>query len=126
MTKTVIKIVSAFAALFFAQSAIAQDFGAAPADYEYAVHDYVEARLVDSRGAQVQFQGRPYPVIATFRRGQAFAAWAVDVRIRANINGGRRGGFVPHTVILIDGEAVAFEDDIYDVERIRPNRIARR
>ena len=105
-------------------SAIAQDFGPQPADYRYSAQDYVESRLADSRGARVYFESEPYPVYADFGRYGEMAAWAVDVSVRSRVNSRHHDGYMYYTVVFVDGEPVAFENDIGGLEPIRSSRYA--
>jgi|GEM_PF-1272280 len=114
----------------FAASAIAADYGVMPADYgvmpadyESASEDYVLSRLADERGARFQFVSAPYPVFADFEGHGNLAAWAVDVRVRSRMASGRMGGYLPYTVIFVDGEPVAFEEDIRGVERVSDHQL---
>jgi len=107
--------------------ALAQDFGPQPADYRYSVEDYVESRLANSRGARISVESRPYPVYADFgRRHGEIAAWAVDISVRSHVRSRRHDGYMRYTVIFVDGEPVAFEDDIRGLEVARSARYASR
>lgn len=105
--------------------AAAQGYDSMPTDFRYATVDYVESRLVDSRGARIVYDSDPYPVYADFGRNGAYDAWAVDIRVRARTGSGY-GGYTPYTVIFVDGEPVAFESDIGGVEVARSARFAGR
>ncbi len=113
-----------FAAGIMLSGALAQDFGPQPADYRYAAEDYVESRLSNSRGARISIESRPYPVYADFGRHGEIAAWAVDISVRSHVNSRRHDGYMQYTVIFVDGEPVAFEDDIRGVEVARSSRYA--
>ena len=115
-----------FAAGLMLGAAIAQDFGPAPADYRYAAEDYVESRLANSRGARVTVNSRPYPVYADFGRHGEVAAWAVDISVRSHVRSRRHDGHMNYTVIFVDGEPVAFEEDIRGMEVVRSGRYASR
>ena len=124
---TMIKyLTGVLAAGMMVTGALAQDFGPQPADYRYAVEDYVMSRLADSRGARVSVDSRPYPVYADFGRHGEIAAWAVDISVRTHVRSRRHDGYMHYTVIFVDGEPVAFEDDIRGVEAVRSSRYARR
>ncbi len=115
-----------FAAGMMLTGALAQDFGPEPADYRYAVEDYVESRLTNSRGARVSIESRPYAVYADFGRHGEIAAWAVDIGVRSHVSSRRHDGYMRYTVIFVDGEPVAFENDIRGVEIARSSRYASR
>jgi len=42
----------------------------------------------------------------------------VDVRVKARLPGGGRGGFVPYTVLFLDGEAIALNEDARRLVRL--------
>lgn len=94
-----------------AASAFAADFGAAPSAYETAAQEYIAERLADPRAARFQFMSKPYQVFADLRGYQGLPCWAVDVRVKARLPGGGYGGYVPYTVLFLDGEAIALEGD---------------
>lgn len=96
---------------------IAADFGMAPADYESEVESYFGERLEDPRSARIQYRGEPYQVFADLRGYEGLPCWAVDVRVKARLPGGGYGGYVPYTVIFLDGEAIALEDDLQRMVR---------
>lgn len=107
-------LIGAAAALTLAASAIAQDlaaFGESPAAYQEEVEAYFAERLEDPRSARFQYVGEPYPVFADVSGYEGLPCWAVDVRVKSRLPGGGFGGYVPYTVILFDGEAVALEED---------------
>ncbi len=114
-----------FAVLMVA-SAAAQEFGPAPSDYRYSTQDYVESRLYNARGARISFDGEPYPVFADFGRRGEYAAWAVDISVRTSVRGRGYDGYMHYTVIFVDGEPVAFEQDIGGVEVAGSSRYASR
>ena len=106
------KIAIGVSAAFLASaSALAADFGVAPSGYEAAVEDYFSERLEDPRAARIQVTSEPYQVFADMQGYEGLPCWAVDVRVKARMPGGGFGGFVPYTVIFMDGEAVALEAD---------------
>jgi len=115
-------LVGAAAAAAIFTCAHAQSFGMMPADYQYSAQDYIESRLVNARGMSLRFAGQPYPVYATFRGGRRVPAWAVDVQVRARLESRRSGRTMYYSVIFVDGEPVAFADDIYDVEEAQRDR----
>ncbi|MEO0880204.1 MAG: hypothetical protein AAFY22_10890 [Pseudomonadota bacterium] len=98
--------------------AIAANFGPAPGDYETAVRDFMEERLTNPRAARYQFDGSPYKVYADLGGYEGVAGWAVDVRVKSRLPSGGFGGFMPYTVIFIDGDAVALEDEVQQLTRL--------
>ena len=115
-----------FAAGLMLTGALAQDFGPAPADYRYSAEDYAMSRLANSRGARITINSRPYPVYADFGRRGEVAAWAVDITVRSHVSSRRYDGYMQYTVIFVDGEPVAFEEDIRGMEIARGSRYASR
>lgn len=114
------------AAAFMLTGALAQNFGPQPADYRYSAEDYAESRLANARGARVRIESRPYQVYADFGRHGEIAAWAVDISVQSHVNSRRHDGYMRYTVIFVDGEPVAFENDIRGVEAARSSRYASR
>lgn len=114
MTFLKIMFIAAFAAF---GAGAPSDYGPEPAQYETALVDYVHSRLADARGARIVVDSEPYRVIADFGADGEFAAWAVDIRVRARLASGGAGGFIGYTVIFVNGEPVAFDDDIAGVKR---------
>lgn len=107
-------ILAAVAAFALGASAIAQDldvFGPSPVAYEDEIKAYFAERLEDPRTARFHFVSEPYPVFADVSGYEGLPCWAVDVRVRARLPEGGFGGYMPYTVILLDGEPVAFEED---------------
>ncbi|WP_428407598.1 hypothetical protein [Hyphococcus sp.] len=100
------------ASLAFGAFAIAADFGSAPSDYEALTVEYFGERLTDPRSARYDFVGEPYQVFADLRGYQGVPCWAVDVRVKAKMPNGDLGGYVPYTVLFLDGEAIALEADV--------------
>lgn len=100
------------AAAFAVTAAVAADFGTMPANYESSAESYISDRLADPRSARFQFVGEPYQVYADLAGYEGVACWAVDVRVKARLPGGGQGGYVPYTVLFIDGRPVAFEQDV--------------
>lgn len=89
-----------------------------PDNYPVLAADYVEGRLDDSRGAKVQIVSEPYRVIADIEGNDGLPGWGVDVRVKSRLPGGSYGGYVPYTVIFVDGEAVALDDDTSELTRV--------
>lgn len=114
--KTMMAGVAAAAAL--GAAAIAADFGSAPADYQAAAQDYVTDRLTDPRSARFQFQSEPYQVFADIKGYEGLPCWAVDVRVKARMPNGGYGRYVAYTVLFLDGEAIALEEDAQRMVRI--------
>ncbi|MGE0408978.1 MAG: hypothetical protein AB7P23_06920 [Amphiplicatus sp.] len=106
------------AAIALSAYAAAADFGPAPVNYESTAEAYISERLVDPRNARIEFVGAPYRVYADIAGRRDVACWAVDVRVKARTPSGRSGGYLPYTVIFLDGKAVAFEEDIRHVSRV--------
>lgn len=88
-----------------------------PDDYQVRAADYVESRLADARGAKVQVVSEPYRVVADLKGYEGLPGWGVDVKVRARLPSGSYG-YAPYTVIFIDGEAVALDDDLSDLTRV--------
>jgi hypothetical protein len=109
MLKSVISAAAGVALLFGVSSAV--EIKPCPDDYPVRAADYVQSRLDDARGAKVQVVSEPYRVIADLEGYEGLPGWGVDVRVKSRLPGGGFGGFVPYTVIFIDGEAVALDDD---------------
>lgn len=99
------------ATLAMTASVAASSFGPAPGDYQNAAQAYVLARLDDARGARFEFLGEPYMVYADIAGYEGLPCWAIDVRVKSRLPSGRVGGYVPYTVIFLDGEPIAFKDD---------------
>lgn len=89
----------------------AADFGNCPPDYQTIAATYIGERLANPHNARIEFVGDPYPVIADVSGYEGLPCWAVDVRVKARLPNGRVGGYVPYTVILYDGKAIAFKED---------------
>lgn len=96
----------------------ASDIKPCPDDYPVRAADYVESRLDDARGAKVQVVSQPYRVIADIEGYEGLPGWGVDVRVKSRLPGGSYGGYVPYTVIFVDGEAVALDDDASELTRV--------
>lgn len=96
----------------------AGEIKACPDNYPVLAADYIEARLDDSRGAKVQVVSEPYRVIADIEGYKGLPGWGVDVRVKSRLPSGSYGGFIPYTVIFVDGEAVALDDDASELTRV--------
>jgi hypothetical protein len=105
-------ILGAAAALALGSGVMAADFGPAPANYESDVEAYFATRMNDPNTARYDFVSEPYQVIADLRGYEGLPCWAVDVRVKSRLPGGGYGGYVPYTVLFLDGEAIALEDDV--------------
>ena len=106
------------AALVLGAAAIAADFGAMPADYEATAEAYISDRLTDPRSARFDFVSEPYQVYADLNGYEGLPCWAVDVRVKARMPNGGLGGYVPYTVIFLDGEAIALRGDLRRMARL--------
>jgi len=96
----------------------AGDIKPCPDDYPVRAVEYVEGRLPDARGAKVQVVSEPYRVIADLKGYEGLPGWGVDIRVKSRMPSGQLGGYVPYTVIFVDGEAVALDDDLSDLTRV--------
>jgi len=105
------------AAFALGAGVVAQDFGAAPADYEALVVDYFGERLSEPRTARYQFVSEPYQVFADVSGYEGLPCWAVDVRVKSRLPNGAYGGYVPYTVLILDGEPIALEDEVVRMVR---------
>lgn len=105
------------AALALTAGVVAQDFGPEPANYEALVVDYFGERLTDPRTARFQFTSEPYQVFADIAGYEDLPCWAVDVRVKSRMPNGSYGSYVPYTVIILDGEPVALEDEVIRMVR---------
>lgn len=105
------------AAFALSAGVVAQDFGPAPANYETLVADYFGERLTDPRTAKYQFTSEPYQVFADISGYEGLPCWAVDVRVKSRLPNGEYGGYVPYTVLILDGEPVALEDEVIRMVR---------
>lgn len=106
------------AAAALATGAFAADFGPMPVDYQSAAESYISGRLTDPRAARFQFVGEPYQVVADFSGRQDVGCWAVDVRVKARLPGGRTGAYQTYTVLFVNGAAIALEDDARSLDRV--------
>ncbi|HBS32722.1 MAG TPA: hypothetical protein DEA40_13435, partial [Parvularcula sp.] len=59
-----------------------------------------------------------YRIVADLEGYKGLSGWGVDVRVKSRLPGGAYGGYVPYTVIFINGEAVALDDDASDLTRV--------
>ncbi|MEM8772945.1 MAG: hypothetical protein AAGD92_14955 [Pseudomonadota bacterium] len=126
MRKSLFGVAAGIMALAAVAAVSASDFGPQPINYEETTHDYLESRLTNKRGARIVFDSEPYQVIADFGDGVSASAWAVDIRVRARLQSRSYGGYMPYTVIFVDGEPVAFSEDIVSVERVERTIVASR
>ena len=99
-------------------TALAEDFGPAPANYEDAAKIYVTDRLTHPRSPRFQFTSEPYQVIADIQGYEDLPCWAVDVRVKARLPGDGYGGYIPYTVLFVNGEAVALKQDVKHLSRL--------
>jgi hypothetical protein len=104
-------LISGIAAAVLTVGAIAADFGPRPANYEASAEAYITDRLSDPRGAEFAFVGEPYRVFADVAGYEGLACWAIDVRVKERLPGGRMGGYTPFTVLFLEGQPIAFEED---------------
>ncbi len=99
----------AVAAACFAVSAQAED-SAPPTNYQEKAVDYIESRSENAHSVRVAFQGQPYPIKADIGRHNNVDAWAVDVRVRYQMDRGATGR-QHYTVVFVDGRPVALDQD---------------
>lgn len=104
-------ILGLVASLAFTASLAAADFGPLPADYQSAAQGYISERLADARSARFEFLGEPYMVYADIAGYEGLACWAVDMWVKSRLPSGAVGGYVPMTVIFLDGAPIALKDD---------------
>jgi hypothetical protein len=114
--KTVTSAAAGVAFLF--GSSFAGAIAPCPDDYPVRAVDYIEARLDDARGAKVQVVSEPYRIIADIEGYEGLPGWGVDVRVKSRLPSGAFGGYVPYTVIFVDGRAVALDDDASGLTRV--------
>ena len=113
------KAIAGFAAAaVMSAAAFALDFGPMPANYESAAEEYISSRMVDARGVRLQFNGEPYKVYADVSGYEALPCWAVDVRVKERLPTGAIGGYVPYTVLFLDGRPIAFKEDARRISRL--------
>ena len=89
-----------------------------PDDYPVQAASYVEGRLADDRGARVQVVSEPYRVEADINGHSDLPGWGVDVRVKSRLPNGAMGGYVPYTVIFVNGEPVALSEDTSELTRV--------
>ncbi len=89
-----------------------------PDDYPVQAASYVEYRLADDRGARVQIVSEPYRVEADINGHADLPGWGVDVRVKSRLPNGDMGGYVPYTVIFVNGEPVALCEDTSQLTRV--------
>lgn len=104
-------------ALLFGVST-AGDITPCPDDYPVLAADYVQSRLGDARGSKVQVVSEPYRVIADLEGYEGLPGWGVDIRVKSRMPSGALGGYVPYTVIFVEGEAVALNEDLAELTRV--------
>lgn len=106
------------AAMSMSAAAFALDFGPSPTNFESAAQDYIASRLEDSRAMRFQFQGEPYKVYADVSGYEGLPCWAVDLRVKERLPTGAVGGYVPYTVLFLDGRPIAFKEDARRISRL--------
>ncbi len=104
------------AALFAASQAA--DIAPCPDDYGLQAAGFVETRMEDARGSRVQVVSEPYRVAAEISGLNGVEGWGVDVKVRSRLPDGRYGGYVPYTVIFVDGAPVALCADASELQRV--------
>lgn len=114
--KTAVSAAAAIGLLFGVATAV--DIKPCPDDYQTLAVEYVQSRLADARGSKVQIVSKPYRVIADLKGYEGLPGWGVDIRVKSRMPSGALGGYVPYTVIFVDGEAVALDDDLSDLTRV--------
>lgn len=116
LSKSLISIAASAVALFAAAQAV--DVAPWPDDYGSLAASYVETRIEDTRGARVELVSEPYRVEADVAGYAGLEGWGVDVRVRSRLPNGTYGGYVPYTVIFIDGVPVALCEDASELTRV--------
>ncbi len=99
-------------------SAIASDFGPAPANYESAAEAYVTKRLSDPFAAQMQAVSEPYQVLVDLKGHDGLPCWAVDMRVKARLPAGDMSRAVPVTVLFHSGKPIALREDTQHFARL--------
>ena len=99
-------------------SSQAGDVAPCPDDYTAQAVSYVESRLSDARSARVQIVSEPYRLEADVSGYSDVEGWGVDIRVKSRLPTGEFGGYVPYTVIFVDGEAVALCEDTTELTRV--------
>ena len=108
-----------FAMVCSVAGARAQDFGAAPANYQTDVKSYFVSRVAEPQGMRMKFSGRPYRVYADLRSIDDAPCWAVDFYASVKIeNSGRSTRYQRYTVIFYQGRPVALKTDLPEVSRV--------
>lgn len=114
--KTALSLAAGAAALFAA--AQAADVAPVPADYQIQASTYVESRLIDARGARIQVVSEPYRIAADVNGHSGVEGWGVDIKVRSRLPNGSYGGYIPYTVIFVNGEPVALCEDARELARV--------
>ncbi len=112
----VLSLVAGAAALFAVSQA--SDVAPCPDDYRLQAASYVESRLSDSHGARVQVVSEPYRVATDLKGYSGLEGWGVDIKVRSRLPTGEFGGYVPYTVVFIDGVPVALCEDTQELTRV--------
>ncbi len=116
LAKSVLSFAIGAAALIAVSQA--SDIAPCPDDYGAQAANYVEGRLLDSRGARVQILSEPYRVSADVAGVDGVQGWGVDVKVRSRLPSGEYGGYVPYTVIFVNGQPVAICEDADKLMRV--------
>jgi len=116
LRNSVLSMVIGAAALFAAGQA--SDIAPCPDDYRVQAANYVESRLTDAHGARVQVVSEPYRIATNLKGYSGLEGWGVDIKVRSRLPNGEFGGYVPYTVVFINGEAVALCEDTDDLMRV--------
>lgn len=82
-----------------------------------SVAQYALSRVLEPRRTRISVRSEPFPVKA-FVRGQAWEGQAVRIVMRTPLSRGAPSRSRSHTVLLHEGQPVAFERD-YEVRRLR-------
>ena len=99
------------ASLAFTVSVAASSFGPVPANYESVAESYISERLADARSAKYEVVSEPYMVYADIAGYEGLPCWAVDLRVKSRLPSGGFGSYQAYTVIFLEGQAIALEDD---------------
>ena len=99
-------------------SAIASDFGPAPANFESAAEAYVTKRLSDPFAAQMRAVSDPYQVLVDLVGHDDLPCWAVDMRVKARLPAGDMSRAVPVTVLFYNGKPIALKEDAQHFARL--------
>lgn len=114
--KSVLLFAVGAAALFAVSQA--SDIAPCPDDYQVQAANYVESRLVDARGSRIQIVSTPYRVSTDVAGHEGVEGWGVDIKVRSRLPSGSYGGYVPYTVIFVNGQAVALCEDADELMRV--------